>query len=126
MISYYIYLFYQVKTFILLHILLYNHANSPPLFFDMSSTICCWVFFVGFRLYFSSMSNTSFSRLPISISRAFSACSSIVMFCFKELIVSGSVYSTRIPPTTFQHRRSPSKGWMFSSTKLFSLLSSSN
>ena len=102
-----------------------NQASKP---------VCCpwpvdsifYCFLLGFKLNFNYNSKISFYLFPISASKAFSACSSITIFCFRELIVYGRVYSTKTPPTTFQDRRSPFNGSILTNTKLFYLLYSYN
>ena len=107
-------------------IIQHNQANNPLCFFSVFSIISCGPFLLGFRLYFNSIYSTCFSLFPISTSKAFKACSSMTTFCLRELTVSSSLYSTRIPPTTFHVLRSPYRGRMLLRTRLFSLLSSSS
>lgn len=108
----------QTATYIIIQ------ANSPD-WLAFSPTICS-CFLLGFKLYFSSIYSTYFYLFAISASRAFKACSNIAIFCFSEFTVSGNVYSTSTPPTTFQHLRSPCNGYTLVSTRLFYLRSSSS
>ena len=80
-------------------------------------------FLFGLIPYFSSSSTTYFCLLFISSSKALRVDSNIKMVYLSDCFVSSMLYSTKTPPITFQHLRSPLRGSRLVSTKLFSLRS---